>query len=132
MKIQILLTADYATFDHATGKIHILGAFNRIFAKKFPVIHPRMVVVVRFVASEQTETTDSRNILILLSDEDGNNLFQISSIVQLPIDDKGYRRDANIVLELNEFEFPQVGAYEFIIMEDDNRLGETTIEVLQS
>lgn len=130
MKIQILLTADYATIDQATGKIHVLGAFNRIFAKELPVIHSRMVLVLKLVASEPTETTAPRNIFIYLNDADGQTLFQLSSMVQLP-NDKGYRQDAYVVAELNNFEFPTAGIYEFMVTEDGKLLGETTIEVLQ-
>lgn len=130
MKIQILLTADVATIDSASGKINILGAFNKIHAKKFPVIHPRMSLVIRLTASETHEPNGERNIEITLADEDGVTLFGVQTPVQLPMLD-GYRQDANILMELNHLMFPRPGLYEFVVSSEDIRLGETTVELLQ-
>lgn len=131
MKTQMLLTADYASVDQATGKLNVLGAFNRIHAKKFPAVHPRMTLVVKLVASEATETTEPRSVDIILTDDDGNELLQVSGTVILPIDNKGFRKDASIVMELNTLEFPHAGAYEFGVWAEGKKLGETTIELIQ-
>ncbi len=42
MKIPMMVTADYATVDPVTGKLHILGVFRSISAQSFPCKHSRM------------------------------------------------------------------------------------------
>jgi hypothetical protein len=130
MKSQVLLTADYASVDQATGKLNILGAFNRIFAKQFPAVHPRMALVAKLVASDFAETTEPRPIEVTLTDADGTELFQVTGMVQLPIDKKGFRQDANIIVEINAIEFPRPGTYEFIVKCEHEVIGETTIELV--
>lgn len=131
MKIQMLITADYASIDQASGKLNILGAFNRIWSKVFPAIHQRMVVVVKLVASDPTERTDDRPLEVTLYDADGLALFQVSGMVRLPIDNRGIRQDADVLLEINGLEFPHAGTYEFVVRVDDEKLGESPIELLQ-
>jgi hypothetical protein len=131
MKIQMLITADYASVDIATGKLNILGAFTRINAKQFPVVHHRMAVVVKLTADSLTETTDRRNFELILTNEDGVELFQASCPVQIPRGEKGVRHDANVLLELNALEFPNAGVYEFSVYIDEEKVGDTSIELVQ-
>ncbi len=51
-------------------------------------------------------------------------------MVQLPIDKKGFRQDANIIVEINAIEFPRPGTYEFIVKCEHEVIGETTIELV--
>jgi hypothetical protein len=48
MDIDLALLADAATID-ASGKLNILGVFERIIAPQFPVQHGRLALVVRFI-----------------------------------------------------------------------------------
>lgn len=131
MKIQMLITADYATVDVATGKVHILGAFTRIGAQQFPHIHNRMAVAVKLAADSLTESTEPRNFELILTDEDGIELFQMTHVVRLPRDEKGNRADAYVMLELNKLEFPHSGVYEFSVFIDGEKIGDTPITLAQ-
>lgn len=133
MKNQVLLTADFASIDQATGKMNILGAFNRIFAKQFPAVHPRMALAIRLAASEVNETTEPRQIEVTLTNEDGVELFQITGVVQFPIDKRGFRQEVNMVIEINLIEFPQAGSYEFIVKceGEEEEVARTAIELIQ-
>ena len=131
MKIQILTTADYASVDSATGKMNILGIFNRINAQQFPTTHPRMVLALKLAADSPTESGEPRSILLRLTDEDGKELFQIATVVQMPRDQFGIRQDANLTIEFNALEFPHPGTYEFAVLEDGEKIGETVINLVQ-
>ena len=37
VKIPLMVTADYATIDPITGKLHILGVFRAIYTSTFPM-----------------------------------------------------------------------------------------------
>ncbi len=129
----MFLTADYATVDQATGKLNVLGAFNRIFAQSFPAVHPRMSVAIKLVASEPTETSEPRPIEVSLFDADRQSppLFQMSGMVQLPVDNRGFRQDANVLLELNGLEFPRAGTYEFVVTVNGEEIGDAPIELIK-
>ncbi len=131
MKIQMLIVADYASVDTATGKLNVIGAFGRIFFNQFPGKHQRMTVVVKLVADSPTETTEPRKFELVLADEDGLELFQASHSVSIPRDQFGNRSDANVLLELNNLEFPHPGTYEFSVRIDGEEIGNTPIELIQ-
>jgi len=131
MKIKIFTTADYANVDPGTGKLNILGAFNRIAASQFPTKHPRMVLALRLGANSPLEDAQPHDVKVVLTDEDGLELFQINTTVQLPVDTTGTRQDANWTIEFNALEFPHPGVYEFSVMEDGEQIGETTIDLIQ-
>lgn len=131
MKIQMLIVADAANVDVATGKINILGAFTRIHAIQFPALHPRMAIVVKLAPDSPLETTDVRNFEGILCDPDGTELAMMSGPINIPRGPDGARQDANIVLELNNVEFPHEGIYSFIIRIDGEEIGDTPIELVQ-
>jgi hypothetical protein len=130
MKIQMLITADYASVDLASGKINILGAFARISTRQFPAIHPRLALVVKLAPDGPLETTEPRNVTIRLTDADGAELFITSGIVTLGRDENGNRQDVNIILELNQIVFPHPGVYEFSVSVDELEIGNTAIELV--
>lgn len=132
MKIQMFVIADYASVDLATGKLNILGAFTRITAKQFPVIHNRLAVAIKLAADSPLETTRPRNFRLVLTDADGQELVQVSGAVGIPRDENGNRQDANVILELNALEFPHPGVYEFSVYIDDEKLDDASIELLQA
>ena len=50
MEVDLALIADAATID-SSGKLSILGIFDRIGTSSFPAQHPHMVLVLRFIAA---------------------------------------------------------------------------------
>ena len=131
MKLQMLIVADYAAADIGSGKLTVVGAFNIIYAQQFPAIHPRLAIAVKLASDNPLETTEPRQFELHLTSEDGIDLFQAATPVQIPRDEKGNRHDANVILEINTLEFPSAGFYEFAIFIDGEKLGDTSIELVQ-
>jgi hypothetical protein len=52
MEVDLALLADAATID-ASGKLNILGIFDRLTTSSFPTRHPRLSLVLRFSAGVQ-------------------------------------------------------------------------------
>ena len=48
VKIIMMVLADYAAVESNTGKLNVIGVFNRILAEKFPHSHYRMYLAVKF------------------------------------------------------------------------------------
>ena len=126
MKIQLIITADYASIDQATQKLNILGAFTRIHARTFPIRHQRMVLAVK-IAAELGDSTETRLFKVVLVDSDGMELLQVSGPLKIGHESDGTRPDFIAVLELNDLEFPHPGHYEFKVYVDDQELGNTSI-----
>lgn len=106
MKLEAFLIADAAT--DSQGKINVLGAFDTIYAKQIPVVHPALSIVIR---------------LRLHPDEAGEHDLQISiknnqndDIVPPLIGKFGVNPDrkdkevrANIILHMQTIEFREYG-----------------------
>ena len=48
MKIDLALVCDYAIIDQY-GKLSVLGLFEHIWVHEFPVVHPRLHLVLRLM-----------------------------------------------------------------------------------
>jgi hypothetical protein len=130
MKITTLLTADHASVEQATGKVHILGAFTRIFAEQFPCIHRRMAVVIK-LRPDLGDHANERELALVLKDENGIELMRFSVPFTFNYGDLGVRPEFNAVLELNNLHFPKAGLYEFEVYVDDQLQGGTSIELIE-
>ena len=126
----ILLTADYASIEQATGKLNILGMFNKILAEKFPVRHARMAVVVKLIG-ELGDRSTQRMMTVKLVDEDGTELWRMVTPIQLPQTLHGTPREFTAVIELNGLEFSHSGMYAFSVELDGEPLEAAPIELIR-
>lgn len=129
MDLLLFLAADYATVD-ASGKLNILGAFNTINAAQFPTKHQWMHLVVK-LRPAYGEYGDTRQLRIVLVDEDGTELFQIAGDFELPKVKGGERPEYNAVIGLRDLVFPHPGKYEFRLYIDKEQKGELPIQLVQ-
>lgn len=80
MEIDLALLADAATID-GSGKLNILGVFDRLSATSFPVRHPRLVLILRFAAGVQE--VGKHEVQITLRDPDGEEVMRLDGEMQL-------------------------------------------------
>jgi hypothetical protein len=130
MKLLFLIVADHISYDNATGKLNIIGAFGRIHAKQFPTRHPAMSVVVR-LGAEIGDRAEDHNLIVALTDEDGAEILKISGPFKIPFVE-GNRPEFNLVLDLRDLLFPHSGVYAFKVFVDDDEepLGSTRLELV--
>ena len=114
----MLVTADFASVEPATGKLNILGEFRSISSVNFPARHRRMAVVVK-LGGELTDNQDQYILRVALADEDGNELICVEGSFKLPHAPAGIRPEYNIILELQDIVFPKPGAYRIYITVGD-------------
>ena len=117
MEVDLALIADAATIDNS-GKLSILGIFDRIGTSSFPARHPRMVLVLRFIAA--LNETGKHRIWITLRDPDGKEVVGVDGEMQLgpgPAGDGGGIRVPH-VLHLDGLVFPVPGQYAFDVRVD--------------
>jgi hypothetical protein len=80
MEVDLALLADAATID-SSGKLNILGVFDRISVKQFPARHGRVCLVLRFRAGLQE--VGRHEVEIVLRDPEGGELVRADGNLQL-------------------------------------------------
>lgn len=128
MKLLTLLAADYANIAQG-GKLNVMGIFRNINAQKFPIRLSSMHLVVK-LGAELGEYGITRQMTIILMDEDGNEMLRISGNVELPDTGGRQRPEANAILELKDIVFPNPGTYDFVVLIDKEHKGRLSIEVV--
>ena len=117
MDIDLALLADAATID-SSGKLNILGIFDRLTGSTVPARHPHMVLVLRFSAG--VHELGRHKVEILLKDPAGAEVVHIDGEMHLgpgPADAGGSIRVPHI-LHLDGLIFPSAGRYAFDVRID--------------
>jgi|TARA_B110000263_G_C15171882_1_gene447284 hypothetical protein len=117
MEVDLALLADAATID-GSGKLNILGIFDRIGTGSFPARHPRMVLILRFSAT--LNETGRHDIGISLKAPDGAELVRVDGEMQLGPGPGGVPGMIRVphVLNLDGLVFPKPGPYAFDVWVD--------------
>jgi len=116
LDLDFAFLADAAQVD-ASGKLSVLGVFDRIQAVEFPTRHPRMALVLRLVSGRQDE--GDHTVEILLHAPAGEEVLRLDGQVRfgggLP---PGAQSRMAQVLHLDGVVFSRPGLYEFSILLD--------------
>ena len=115
MIFQIAAICDAAT-DHA-GKLNILGAFDTIAGKQYPLVHPHCAIALRMRFGPMEE--GPHTIRIVLIDGDGHEAFKPMELkMKVRIPKNGYFASHNAVINLERLPFKTPGQYAFDIFVD--------------
>ena len=117
MEVDLALIADAATID-SSGKLSILGIFDRIGTSSFPAQHPHMVLVLRFIAA--VNEAGKHQITIALKDPAGREVVGVDGEMQLGLGPAGGGSGIRVphVLHLDGLVFPVPGLYVFDVRVD--------------
>lgn len=108
MDIESFLLCDAATDQQ--GKLNILGAFDRIFTKKIPAIHPACAVVVRIRFQKIEE--GNHTIRINIIDEDGKMMGpHLEGNINVKIGENMNSAGINVILNIQGLKFEKHGEY---------------------
>jgi hypothetical protein len=108
MNIEAFLLCDAATDQ--IGKLNVLGAFDNIFVKQLPAIHPACAVAarIRFEKIEEGEHT----VLILIIDEDGNSIGpKLEAKINVKLKEQMDSVVTNLILNILGLKFEKYGQY---------------------
>ncbi len=117
MDIDLALLADAATVD-ASGKLNILGIFDRISASRFPAQHPHVALVLRFTAS--AKEAGGHSVEIHLSDPEGKEVLRLSGEISVAPGSGGAGGRAVVpqIINMERIVFPKPGRYAFDVSLD--------------
>jgi hypothetical protein len=116
MNIQVAVLCDAATDDN--GKLNLLGAFDTIYARELPAVHPQCAVALRVTFSSEDE--GKRQLKLNFVDADGRAIMppiEIPIEVLLPGDMHFGTR--NYILNIQQLKFDQPGLYSLEVMFDE-------------
>lgn len=126
MKILIMTTADYAAVEPQSGKLNILGTFDTISARVFPVTHPRMCLVLKF-EGQIGDTSPMHKLSVAFADVDGNELFRVEGQFEMSSQSPGVPPQHAVVMEFNDLSFARPGEYRVYVTVDDGALEESAV-----
>ncbi len=108
MNIEAFLLCDAATDQQ--GKLNVLGAFDTIWTKKLPAIHPACSVVTRIRFAKIEDGNHSVKIQII--DQDGRNIGpKLEGSISVKTAPNLDSSVANLILNIQRLEFKQYGQY---------------------
>lgn len=115
MEIEIFTLCDFAQ-DNG-GKLIIVGTFDSMGAKAFPVRHPSCSVACRFRFSKKE--FGPHTITIRFIDEQNNELVQpLEAEIMVEEPKVGNHSTVNFVINYNNVEFKKPGRYSFELQLD--------------
>ncbi len=129
MDVPVAVLCDAAT-DYS-GKLNILGAFDAIMARQFPMVHPACTLAVR-VVFEPYEMGDHR-LVIKLTDEDGVEVVDPLEAQVVCRQHEGRPStflSRNLIVNLQRLSFKRPGRYEMKVTIDGHHLASTPLLVM--
>jgi len=118
-----MLICDYVITEHETGKKSLIGIFETINARQFPIVHNALSVYVKLTDANgnykfQLDLVDLQNDHVLNKCEIPNEL-QITN----PL------KSSELVFNLHGLKFPHLGEYEFRIYANGRIFGQKSFLV---
>ena len=117
MEIEIFTLSDFAQDNNS--KLTIVGTFDSINVKQFPVTHPACTLAcrLRFAAKE----SGSHDFKLRLIDAKGKETIQpIEGNINIGAPPNGQFTSINIVVNFNQLQFSEAGRYSFELYIDDD------------
>ena len=115
MEVKFAVLADHASITRE-GKLNVLGIFDVINTSKLPVGLPLFYVVVAYEAGA-AEFDSTKQIEIVLCDEDGNRLLALSQELKVGRPQTiGTLVTANQIAGIVGCQFSKTGNYQFDIL----------------
>ncbi len=108
MEVEVFALCDAAT--DSGGKLNVLGAFDRINARQFPLVHPHCAIALR-VRFDRIEEGNHR-VKISLIDMDGQSVIPgLDGNIGIKFPEDVQSVCANMVLNMNGLKFEKPGQY---------------------
>lgn len=117
MEIEIFTLADFAQDNNS--KLTIVGTFDSINAKQFPVQHPACTIAcrLRFAAKE----AGPHDFKLRLIDAAGKEVIKpIEGNINIGVPPNGQFASVNLVVNFNQLKFETAGRYSFELYIDSD------------
>ncbi len=130
MDIQVAVLCDYAA-DYQ-GKLCVQGAFDTLFARQFPVIHPACALALRVCLSP--EDAGDHKLGIAIVDEDGTPLdkerMPIIGDLKVALPEGAAFLTRNLIMNFQGLKFEKTGNYSVDITLDGELVSRTPLRLV--
>lgn len=104
------------------GKLCVMGAFDTIFARKFPTMHPQCAIALRLMM--RPEDLGEHRLQLEFVDPDGQPFIEAERAPNVPfkvesLPENSYFLTRNLVFNFQGFPVPAPGQYEIRVRIDD-------------
>ncbi len=131
MDTQVSVLCDYAA-DYQ-GKLCVQGAFDTLFARQFPVVHPACSLALRFCLVP--EDAGEHKLGITIVDEDGVPLdkerMPIMADLHVGLPEGASFLTRNLVMNFQGLRFTKTGTYSVDVTLDGELLSRTPLRLVQ-
>ncbi|HEX7845032.1 MAG TPA: hypothetical protein VF476_04465 [Chitinophagaceae bacterium] len=110
MELEIFTLCDFAQDNNS--KLTIIGTFDSINSRQFPVSHPLCSIAcrTRFAAKE----AGNHNFRLRLIDGSGKEIIQpVQGDITIGVPSNGQFASVNVVINFNQLQFEKAGRYSF-------------------
>ena len=125
MKLLYGLLCDYA-FLSIDRKVNIIGVFETINAAKFPVVHPKFVVVGSIEPSKQV----FKMAIDIVDSVSGKKVIENNTEREIKLPAEQATNNFNFIIEILNIAFQTAGNYKVEIIIDGEKLGEIPLKVV--
>lgn len=117
MEIEIFTLADFAQDNNS--KLTIVGTFDSIFSKQFPVLHQSCSIACRFRFA--AKETGDHHFKLRLIDAAGKEVIKpVEGNISIGAPPNGQFATMNMVVNFNQLQFEKEGRYSFELYIDDD------------
>lgn len=131
MDIQVAVICDYAA-DYQ-GKLCVQGAFDTLFARQFPVVHPACALALRLCFTP--EDAGDHKLGISITDEDGTPLdperMPLIGDLKVALPEGAAFLTRNLIMNFQGLKFDKAGAYAIEITLDGETVSITPLRLVQ-
>jgi hypothetical protein len=115
MNIQVAVLCDAATNDNE--KLSLLGAFDTIYARELPAVHPQCAVALRMTFSSADEGTHQLKLNFV--DADGRPIMPpIEFPIEIALPGDLHFGTRNFILNIQQLKFDLPGVYSMDVIYD--------------
>jgi hypothetical protein len=128
MKIEVFSLCD-AAVDYA-GKLSLLGAFDGIFARVTPVLHPQCAIAIRLRVARAEEGAHTLQLNFI--DSDGHRVMPgVNANFEVRIPPQRESMAINLVLNIHQLKFDRFEEYAVDLSIDDRPEASLPLVVVQ-
>lgn len=131
MDTQVSVLCDYAA-DYQ-GKLCVQGAFDTLFARQFPVVHPACALALRLCLLP--EDAGDHKLAISIVDEDGVALdkerMPIVGDLRVALPEGASFLTRNLILNFQGLRFEKAGSYSVDVTLDGELVSRTPLRLVQ-
>ena len=129
MNVLFSFAADYANKEQS-GKVNVLGIFNRIMSREFPTVHRSLYLVFKLTA-QHPEFDVEHDLKIVFVGEDGKEYGAIDGKFVIKRPENESLAQSDFIFEIRDLGLPKPGLYEFRLVINKEVRGSIPLDVIQ-